>query len=373
MKKIVLLISVLILGISVNAQRTTVKKPLTQDQKDSLVIANLVSTPYGHESLKRYFRLLVSSNEYIENVAYRAFAKGGGRNMAEFEDFKVDPISATNIRYAYEFLELLKRNVGESYCIRSTGENLQTVRQIEKYVQMRTEKQRKREAEEQRKKEEKQRKEAEEQRKQEEQREKEITSKVYDLTLYKTSHNTLVKNTIETIKDYFSRTTNIDKRTGKYRHNDTLSIYYKCERGDYYCSTHITDLSGASAKSDFGTYRIKNPSMTIEGYEVTTEAQIDSVNIVYAKGITTVKIKKDGVKFLKYAPDEDLVEPIKKELKYKQLKEGKYLVTYQYSHIMGYKNVDVKVEKKEMSATTVAILPTVIAYGVIIGGIILLL
>ena len=107
----------------------------------------------------------------------------------------------------------------------------------------------------------------------------------------------------------------------------------------------LTLLSG----TDTDCFKFKNmciekiPEIKIKGDWVMTEAKFDSINVDYYKGVTLVKVKDGNIEFLEYYPDLDVLEKIKNKMKNE--KNGKYLVYYYLSDIMGDKKENIEFEK----------------------------
>jgi len=146
-----------------------------------------------------------------------------------------------------------------------------------------------------------------------------------------------------------------------YRFSNTYSVYYKLEdrsrpdqlsgnvlivgSKDIRQSREVTLISGTDKiLSLFDAITIKIPTIQVEDYEVMTEARFENINVDYAKGISLVKIKKGAIDFLKFPPDSDLIEKIK--AKPRPEPNGKYILKYEVSNILGTQAINTDFEKK---------------------------
>jgi len=207
----------------------------------------------------------------------------------------------------------------------------------------------------------------------EEQKRLEITSKLYDLSIYnKSAYNSVLSDIKQGISNYFnsseksnyynrSNIPSFDKLANgnekNFRYSNTFNAYYKLDdhsrpsqmygnvlvagSRDVRQEKEITNISGSDKSSSlFDAISIRIPTIEVEGYEVMTEARFENISVDFAKGITIVKIKNGNVEFLEYTPDNDLIDKIKEKLKTEP--KGKYIVKYEYSKIMGdeYLNAD---------------------------------
>lgn len=199
-------------------------------------------------------------------------------------------------------------------------------------------------------------------------KEKEIKSKIYDLEKWSSG---MYKQTIlsqkKAILNYFKDSNNFpsyesianDKIKYK-RFKNTYNIHYKLidnrtESQNY--GSHVILGSGSitsemTGKLISGTDEyltlIKNASITIptieiESIEVMTEATINNLKVDFTRGLTEIKIKNKIVDFRKSEPEFEIQQKIANEIKGES--NGRYLVKYEVSEIMGQTDVKAETEK----------------------------
>jgi len=150
----------------------------------------------------------------------------------------------------------------------------------------------------------------------------------------------------------------------KYRFKNLYSAYYKLEDqsrpsqkiGNIYFAGTTNDiksikkftlLSGTDTDCSIFNNICKDniPPIKINGAYGMTEAKYDSINVDYYKGVTLVKVKNGNVEFLEYNPDADIAKKIQDKMKNE--KNGRYIVSYYLSDIMGDKTEYITFEKSK--------------------------
>ncbi|MBA4283864.1 MAG: hypothetical protein C0432_06200 [Candidatus Puniceispirillum sp.] len=199
-------------------------------------------------------------------------------------------------------------------------------------------------------------------------KENEIKSKIYDLQEYSPNQ---YKQTLLTQKgailNFFKNTNNFPsyesflKEKIKYkRFTNVYNVNYRLidnrTESQNYGSAIV--LGSGSIKSEMNATLVSGtdkdlrllrsasimiPRIYIEGVEVMTEATINNLKVDFTRGLTEVKINNGDVKFKKYSPEEDLQSVIANKIK--EESNGRFLVKYEVSEIMGEREVKVETEK----------------------------
>ena len=235
----------------------------------------------------------------------------------------------------------------------------------------------------------------------EEQKRLEITSKLYDLETYnKAAYSSVLSSIKQGIFNYYNNSTETsfyydrcyvpsfdDLSNGskkKYRYKNSFNVYCKLEDNsqagqmignvlvagsrDIHQVKEITNISGNDNKSSlFDAISFTIPTIKVDGYEVMTEARFENISVDYAKGITIVKIKNGNVNFVKYVPDDDLIDKLTQKLKREP--NGKYIIKYTIADICGEKSINTENEK--LTSTALSVLKT-IGYITFVAGLLAL-
>lgn len=120
-----------------------------------------------------------------------------------------------------------------------------------------------------------------------------------------------------------------ESKQKKYRYTNSFNIVGQSGLNPTIINTSSTDKNA----SIFGFISIRVPTIKIEGYDAQTEVSVDNFNIDIAKGVTTVRIRNGNIEFTRNIPDADVADKIRRQLS--ETSNGRYVIYYQYSNIMG--------------------------------------
>lgn len=169
-----------------------------------------------------------------------------------------------------------------------------------------------------------------------------IISKTYNLKEYdKEAYDSILRVICQKIKGQINYSS-----LREFNSFETFDAHYKVYIGPFDQNYEISGKNDYNIKDILKEVRI--PQLVIGGYKVITEAAFENISVKAIGGVTTIKVKKGETFFEKDAPDDIIIDKLKKEIK-TQLQgavRGRYIVEYKYSLIMGSENLYVEIDKK---------------------------
>ncbi len=211
------------------------------------------------------------------------------------------------------------------------------------------------------------------------QKENEIKSKTYDLQVHDSAaYNLFIddlrKSLIDGLKqntvfpDWDSIATQSEKYfifKGRYnalyrtfdesKLNTDIKYQFIPDDGVFADRSYFRLIDGNDTACDFLQYYSPPlPPIKIEGYNVMTDARVDSISINYVRGITHVKVIDGEVKYRKYSPPVEIRLLTNEKLK--KLEDGLYEVKYEVGTVMD--STFVTIEQQRMSTVGGTIIAT---------------